>query len=138
MQAPYPITRRDAERLVVAHQLVLLARNDYAIICQYYADHGGPCPGLNGFTDEELRTIYRPLIEGVERLEGEALLHAVATFERSQLTPERKTTCRLMAEAGRLCDGFNRWTNDELAQSFDILRGRTVIDECDIAQRRSA
>ncbi len=125
---PYPIRRKDAERLIVAHQLVQLARNDYSTICEYYADHGGPCPGLNGFSDEELRGIYRPFIEGIGRLEGQALLKAVAAFERSQLTPERKTTCQLMADVGRLCDGFNRWTNEELAQSFEIVRGRTVTD----------
>lgn len=128
MKAPYPITRKASERLIVAYQLVQLARSGYPIICEYYADHGGPCPGLNGLSDEELRAIYRPFIEGVERLEGEALLKAVAAFERMQLTPERKTTCQLMADVGRLCDGFNRWTNEELAQAFDILRERTVID----------
>jgi hypothetical protein len=126
--APYPIKRKNAERLIVAYQLVQLARSGHSIICEYYADHGGPCPGLNGFSDGELRSIYRSSIEGIDRLKGEALLQAVAAFERSQLTPEHKTTCQLMANAGRLCDGFNRWTNAELAQSFEILRGRTVID----------
>jgi hypothetical protein len=126
--APYPIKRKNAERLIVAYQLVQLARSGRSIICDYYADRGGPCPGLNGFSDGELRGIYRSFIEGIDRLNGEALLRAVAAFERSQLTPEHKTTCQLMASAGRLCDGFNRWTNAELAQSFEILRGRTVID----------
>ncbi len=128
MKAPYPIKRKDAERLVVAYQLVQLARSGDSIICEYYADHGGPCPGLSRLSDEELRGIYRPLIEGVDRLKGEPLLKAVAAFERSQLSPERKTTCQLMADAGRLCDGFNRWTNETLAQDFEILRDRTVIN----------
>ena len=128
IRAPNAMRRRDAERLIVAYQLVQLARSDCSIICEYYAKYGGPCPGLNGFADQELRSIYRPVIQGVELLRGQALLNTVAAFERSQLTPERKTTCQLMAGAGRLCDGFNRWSNDELAQSFVILRGRTIID----------
>jgi len=128
MTAPYPIRRQDAERLIVAYQLVQLARSGQSIICEYYADHGGPCPGLSRLSDEELRGIYRPFIAGVDRLKGEPLLKAVAAFERSQLSPERKTTCQLMADAGRLCDGFNRWTNETLAQDFQILRARTVID----------
>ena len=128
MKAPYAIRRQDAERLIVAYQLVQLARSGQRIICEYYADHGGPCPGLNCFSDTELRTIYRPFIEGVDRLKGASLVNAVAAFERSQLSSEKKTTCQLMVEAGRLCDGFNRWTNEQLAQDFEILRDRPVID----------
>jgi hypothetical protein len=128
--APMPITRAAAERLITAYQLIKLARSGYRTTCELYAkEGGGPCPGLHGYSDTVLREIYRPYVEGVDRLGGWDLLDAVIDFEKSQLDPLHKTTCQVMAEAGRLCDGLSRYTNQELPWVFpDVLKGRTVID----------
>lgn len=128
--APKPITRAGAERLITAYQLIRLARSGYRTTCELYAkEGGGPCPGLHGYSDTELKEIYRPYIEGVERLGTDDLLNAIIEFEKSQLDPLHKTTCQVMSEAGRLCNGLSRWTNQELPWVFpEILKGRTVID----------
>jgi hypothetical protein len=128
--APRPITRAAAERLITAYQLIQLARGGYRTTCELYAREGdGLCSGLNGYTDTELKEIYRPYIEGVDRLSSDELLEAIIEFERTQIDPLHKTTCQVMSEAGRLCNGLARWSNQELPWVFpQILKGRTVID----------
>jgi hypothetical protein len=128
--APMPITRAAAERLITAYQLIQLARSGYRTTCELYAQEGGgPCAGLNGYTDTELKEIYRQYIEGIDRLSGWDLFDAIITFEKTQVDSLHKTTCQVMAETGRLCNGLSRYTNQELPQVFpEVLKGRTVID----------
>lgn len=126
--APVPISRKEAERLIVAYQLIQLSRTGCRITCELYAEKGGTCPGLNRLTDTQLHEIYRDYIPGVEKLEGHALLDAIIEFERSQLDAEHKTTCQVMAETGRVCDGFNHFTDEELPRQFpEVLRGRVIV-----------
>ena len=123
------IKRDEAERLIVRYQLALLVRTRYRIMCEYYAAEGGPCEGLNRFSDDELIELYRRDIPGIEQLHGKALLDKIIGFEVSQLGRRYETTCSLMERAGRLCDGLARFNNVELTTFFAAaLGGRRVVD----------
>ena len=123
------VKREVAERLIVRYQLGLLAQTHYRIMCEYYAAEGGPCEGLNRFSDDELIELYRRDIPGIEELHGRELLDKIIDFEVSQLRGSRETTCSLMERAGRLCDGLGRFTNLELTVLFhEALGGRQVVD----------
>ena len=122
------IKRDEAEQLIVQYQKDLLEETHYRIPCEFYAHEGGPCEGLNRFSDTELVELYRREVPGVEALRGDALLERVIEFEASQLHPD-ETTCALMVRLGRLCDGLARFTNDDLTQGFaEALGWRKVID----------
>ena len=123
------IKREVAEWLIVRYQRRLLRRSHYRIMCEYYAAKGGPCEGLNHFSDEELIERYRRDIPGIQKLHGRQLLDAVARFEERQLEGTGGTTCSIMERAGRLCDGLSRFTNLELTTFFgEALGGRRVVD----------
>ncbi len=127
--APAPITRREAEALIVDFQLSELSRTGCRITCELYGDRGGGnCPGLNRLDDNRLHEIYHDYISGVERLEKRALLNAIIDFERAQIDEAHRTTCEVMAEVGRICDGFNQFTDEELPRQFpEALEGRVIV-----------
>ena len=122
------IKRDEAEQLIVQYQKELLERAHLRIPCELYALEGGPCEGLNRFSDTELIELYRREVPGIESLRDDALLERIIQFETSELHPD-ETTCALMARVGRLCDGLARFTNDDLSQAFaEALSWRKVVD----------
>ncbi len=122
------VTRDEAERLIVVYQLSELAASGCRITCELYAARGGTCSGLNHLTDLELQQIYGPYIAGLERLRGDALVNAIIEFERTQLDDSHRTTCQVMQETGRVCDGFNNFTDEELPRLFpEPLAGKTIL-----------
>jgi excisionase family DNA binding protein len=96
-----------------------------------YADYGvGPCcGGIFRLRTAELRETYRRHIPEADKMERDDLIKAILRFERSQLAG-RPITCNAVASEGRVCDGLDRYTNQELPWHFpDILGDCAVVDD---------
>jgi excisionase family DNA binding protein len=125
------VTRAEAERSITESQLELLREYDCLSTWEMYADYGvGPCcGGIFRLRTAELVETYRHHIPNADKMTRDDLLKEVLRFERSQLGG-RPITCNAVAAEGRVCDGLDRYTNQELPWRFpDILRDCVVVDD---------
>lgn len=125
------VTRAEAERLITQSQIELLREYDCLSTWEMYADYGvGPCcGGIFRLRTAELRETYRHLIPNAGRMERDDLLREILRFERGQLGG-RLITCNAVAAEGRVCDGLDRYTNQELPWRFPhLLAGCEVVDD---------
>ncbi|MFQ5879096.1 MAG: hypothetical protein ACE5IZ_02835 [Dehalococcoidia bacterium] len=130
MTAKRIITREEAERLITEHQIELLRQYDCLSTWEMYADFGvGPCcGGIFRLRTTELRETYRRHIPGVDTMGRDDLIKAILRYERAQLGG-RPITCRAVAYQGRVCDGLDRYTNQELPWHFpEVLGECQVVD----------
>ncbi|MFQ5879702.1 MAG: hypothetical protein ACE5IZ_05985 [Dehalococcoidia bacterium] len=131
MAAKQKIAREEAERLITEHQLELLREYGCLSTWELYALYGVGhcCGGVYSRCDTELRELYRDYIEGIDELSGDELIKAIADFELSQLQGQDRITCRAIGLTGRICDGLNCYTNQELSWLFpEVLGDYTVVD----------
>lgn len=125
------ITRAEAEQLIGEHQLRMMRENDCLSTWELYVDFGvGPCcGGIFRLTTPELQHVYHRAIPGATEMERDELLHRILRFEREKLGG-RLITCSAVAAQGRVCDGLDRYTNQELSWLFpQILGGLRVVDD---------
>ncbi len=125
------VTRAEAERLITESQLELLREYDCLSTWEMYADYGvGPCcGGIFRLRTAELIETYRHHIPNADKMHRDDLIKEVLRFERSQLGG-RLITCNAVAAEGRVCDGLDRYTNQELPWHFpDILRDCIIVDD---------
>ncbi|HZP27021.1 MAG TPA: hypothetical protein VFB90_08250 [Dehalococcoidia bacterium] len=125
------ITRAEAEKLIGEHQLRMMREHDCLSTWELYVDFGvGPCcGGIFRLTLPELRHAYHRAIPDIESLEREELLRRILRFEREKLGG-RPITCSAVAQQGRVCDGLDRYTNQELSWLFpQLLGGLRVVDD---------
>ncbi len=125
------ISREEAERLVTEYQLKLLREYRCSSTWELYALQGVGhcCGGVFSRSDTELRELYRDYIAGIDHLGGDELVTAIANFELSQLRGQDAITCGAIGLAGRLCEGLNRYSDQELSWTFsEALQGLSIVD----------
>ncbi|MFQ5880504.1 MAG: hypothetical protein ACE5IZ_10080 [Dehalococcoidia bacterium] len=125
------VSRAQAERFITEHQLRLLLQYGCRSTWELYALHGVGhcCGGVYSRSDAELRETYRRWIPDVDQLSSDALVEAIIEFEMSQMEGQEGITCSAAGLANRICDGLNRYTNQELPWLFpEALRECEVED----------
>ncbi|MFQ5748331.1 MAG: hypothetical protein ACE5H3_02605 [Planctomycetota bacterium] len=109
------------------HLLELLQGHDGKTVCDVAAEQHFFCRGFDRFPDHILRKRFPWLLHGEPGLSRAEILKRIRKWIHArEFVLGIPTACDLMAEEKDLCEGWDGFTDEKIAASFEEMFGERV------------